>query len=325
MYIIGAGFTGLIAGVFFPQATILESRAGPFENHQALLRFRTPNIGDLTHIPFEPVQVLKSIWYQGSEVSPSPRFTNMYSRKVTGQYHGRSISNIDSVERYIAPQDFYYQLLELVGDRIVWDFRVQAITKDYISSAAMSGDVALEEGTVIDRTTQPIVATIPLGNTVSACSLGARMDYKWLPISTYRGELKPCSKSFGTVYYPDPKMCTYRASTTGKLLIVETVETVDGEFMFDESLVILESLGLDPDDVDFKFQKPHTQKYGKIAPIDNNLRKSLVYNLTNKFNVYSVGRFGTWRNILLDDVYSDLKRIRELIRMGTYERSMHQI
>jgi hypothetical protein len=311
MYIIGAGYTGLLAAVAFPKATILEARSGPFENHQALLRFRSNYIGDMLNIPFRPVTVLKSIWLNG-EQRPSPRMSNLYSRKVTGEYHTRSISNIDSVTRYIAPRDLYDQLLELVGDRIKWGAKVQFMNDTHISLGA----------NVINRDGQPILATLPMQNTISACSLGVSPDFRYSPISTYRANLKPCSEAFSTVYYPSPDFPFYRASITENLLICEMM---GGDEVPQSALhTVAHSLGLLTDDIEWK-QEFHKQKYGKIAPIDEGVRRQIIYQLTNKFGIYSVGRFGTWRNILLDDVYNDIKRIKELIRMGDYERRMEQV
>jgi hypothetical protein len=59
------------------------------------------------------------------------------------------------------------------------------------------------------------------------------------------------------------------------------------------------------------------QKYGKIAPIDDNLRKQLLFRLTHERNIYSLGRFATWRNILLDDVVDDIAAIKKLLKANS--------
>ena len=56
------------------------------------------------------------------------------------------------------------------------------------------------------------------------------------------------------------------------------------------------------------------QKYGKIAPIDDAVRKQLLFRLTHEHNIYSLGRFATWRNILLDDVVDDITMIKKLLK-----------
>jgi hypothetical protein len=64
----------------------------------------------------------------------------------------------------------------------------------------------------------------------------------------------------------------------------------------------------------------HTQKYGKITPIDDRVRKDFMLHLSKKYNIYSLGRFATWRQILLDDVCKDLRVIESLINSGGYDR-----
>ena len=48
-------------------------------------------------------------------------------------------------------------------------------------------------------------------------------------------------------------------------------------------------------------------------PIDDKTRKDFIYTLTEKYNIYSVGRFATWRQLLLDDVVNDISVIERLI------------
>ena len=66
------------------------------------------------------------------------------------------------------------------------------------------------------------------------------------------------------------------------------------------------------------------QEYGKIMPIDEKLRKEFIYQMTTKYNIYSVGRFATWRQLLLDDVVEDIQHIEHFIRNDTdYSRWIH--
>ena len=48
-------------------------------------------------------------------------------------------------------------------------------------------------------------------------------------------------------------------------------------------------------------------------PIDDKIRKDFIYTLTEKYNIFSVGRFATWRQLLLDDVVNDISVIERLI------------
>ncbi len=64
------------------------------------------------------------------------------------------------------------------------------------------------------------------------------------------------------------------------------------------------------------------QEYGKIAPVDDLPRKALLARLTDRHNIFSLGRFATWRNILLDDVAHDATVVKRLMALGSYERKL---
>jgi hypothetical protein len=46
--------------------------------------------------------------------------------------------------------------------------------------------------------------------------------------------------------------------------------------------------------------------------------------MTTKYNIYSVGRFATWRQLLMDDVVDDIQHVERFIRSKSdYGRMMH--
>jgi hypothetical protein len=66
-----------------------------------------------------------------------------------------------------------------------------------------------------------------------------------------------------------------------------------------------------------------SQRYGKIAKIDDAWRKKFIFELTHKHQIFSLGRFGTWRNLLLDDVLGDLSVLKKLMNTTTYDIHRH--
>ena len=55
-----------------------------------------------------------------------------------------------------------------------------------------------------------------------------------------------------------------------------------------------------------------SQKYAKIQPIDETARKQFLAWATDNFNIFSLGRFATWRpGLLLDDLVQDVQRIEK--------------
>ena len=121
MKIVGAGLAGLLAAHAWPQAEVFEEKPAPSAAHKALLRFRGEEVSKLTGIEFRPVTVRKGIWFAGRFHQPNIRMANWYSAKVTGaRVNDRSIWSLDPVQRFIAPEDFYEQLVTTIGRRVRW-------------------------------------------------------------------------------------------------------------------------------------------------------------------------------------------------------------
>lgn len=300
-FIVGAGLAGLIAGHIFPNATILERAAGPdrTERHNALLRFRSDAVSLITGIPFRKVRVHKSIWTHedGFLNECNPALANMYARKVTGGVFARSIWNLDSVERFVAPGSFYEQLVEQCKDRIRWGFD------------------AIEE---LPFGAEDIISTMPLFNAAQAWldNNVSWFDFKRAPIYVQR-IIVADSDVHQTVYFPDRTTSTYRISITGNVMIIESMNEPDAMRPVDALAVF----GLDM--VGFSAAQAVKQSFGKIAPIDNAVRKELIHRLTLESRVYSLGRFATWRNILLDDVVKDARIIKAMIeQQDAYDKRM---
>lgn len=301
--IIGAGLSGLIAATQFPQARVIEANGPDSIAHKAVLRFRSDALSRLVGIPFRSVTVRKSIWYERRHCSPNILLANMYSRKTNGGYLDRSIWNLDPVTRYIAPEDLLPQLVEIVGDRIHWD-------------TVVTSDLMFRDED------QPAISTIPMPILLDL--LGFRQwepfAFKGIRVDRYRVKN---ADVFQTVYFPDPGLSVYRASITGDLLIVEHVETcAEGAARAgareSSRVAVLAALGLLGSDVE-PIEVDHLQRYGKIRPLENDrLRKQAIYTATIKHNMYSLGRFATWRNILLDDVVDDIAIIKQMIAHGAY-------
>lgn len=299
--IIGAGLAGLLAAHAWPQLRICEAAPGPRQEHRALLRFRSDAVSKLTGIEFKKVRVRKGIWSGGSFRAPSIDIANRYSMKCLGKLEAdRSIWNIEPVDRYIAPEDFYEQLLEAVEGRIDWGVDGQ------LAYAGREGSPTL-------------ISTAPLPAVVKALGLDGSCPllFNRASINVERFRLSGCNV-YQTVYYPDDDTTVYRASITGDLLIIES----RGEHAIDldEMNMVLRSFGLPEHGGICVAQAVDltTQRYGKIAQVDDWARKQLILRLSTEYNIYSLGRFATWRNILLDDVVDDIAVIKRLMRMNSH-------
>lgn len=292
--IVGAGLAGLITAHAFPTMPIVEASPEPRAMHKALLRFRSTAVGDLVGIEFKPVTVRKGIWNRGW-LAPSINSANAYSLKVTGKVLDRSIWNLQEATRFIAPDDLYERLIESVGHRIRWK------TEAPFNLPTLK------------------ISTAPLPATLEACGIEHDLTFERAPITVCRLRVLNADV-YQTVYYPSPDTRLYRASMTGDMLIAEFVGEPEPGWL-DDCLNSFGLMGL----LDLEMISEVgvvEQKYGKIAPVDDAGRRRLIVQLTQNHDVFSIGRFATWRNILLDDVVNDITVVKRLIGASPYHRAL---
>lgn len=323
MIIYGAGMAGLLAGQmlrrFRPQ--IREAQSSLPNNHHAVLRFRSDVVARATGIPFTKVMVQKAIM---RHVAPSGfamqtvctlRDANLYAHKVLGVLRAdRSIQNLAPAERYIAPPDFIAQLAE--GLDIVYD-------------CAFTGPI----------TDGPVISTIPLPamlRLVGALSPEETAPFTSRAISTLVLEVShPEAYLYQTLYYPDPAVPWYRATFTRNRLQIEYADNAQAELEEEGDLLVdvrqvLSHFGF-PSQTEFELLRSrdghllHRQPYGKLLPAsDERQRKSWILQLTDAHGIYSLGRFATWRQLLLDDVVQDVGVIEQFItQRDRYQRQLH--
>jgi hypothetical protein len=300
--ILGAGLSGLIAATQIPNAIVFESNGSEALSHRAVLRFRSDVLSRLTGIPFKKVTVRKSLWYKNQHVEPTIQLANFYSRKTNGAYLDRSIWNVDAVERWIAPEDLQHQMAQMIGSRIKWNREVTP--------------------QLLEEMPRPIISTLPMPVLLRLLGepLPAAPEFDHASITVDRYRVKGADV-YQTIYYPDPMSAQYRASITGDLLIVE--RSMCGESAKVNGLIdVLDSFGLSSSEIEI-IDHSHAQRFGKIRPIDDDWRRSAIYNLTQTQGIYSLGRFAVWKNLLLDDVAQDVAVVKRLINQGLYSASLH--
>ena len=161
---------------------------------------------------------------------------------------------------------------------------------------------------------RPIISTLPI--MVLSKLIGLFFDVgkkKLSSIYVYRYKIDDC-EMYSTLYYPDLSLNIYRASITGDVL---SVESIDSALSQDEFCEVLESFGVHNEYVT-RLSSYH-QEYGKLIDIDESVKENFIVDATINHGIYSLGRFAVWRNILLDDVLKDIYKIREMMNKGHYE------
>ncbi len=302
MNILGAGLSGLICGALNAASHIYERNASDFISHRAVLRFRDDKIARALGINFRKVTVRKAIWWEDAEALPSPRLANLYSNKVRKVFAENSLWNIAPSERFIAPDNLHSVLADICGTRVHWKHEID---KTIISE-------------LLEQKDRPLVSTLPLPILLKILGQPEPMKFGYWPITIERYRVANCDV-FQTIYFPDPAIGIYRATLTGELLTIEGV----GQIPDEETQSVFSAFGMTSCSYEHVLSN-HKQSFGKIAPVPEGARKALLHRLTQEFGIYTLGRFATWRNILLDDVYEDVAAIRKMITQSQYDNALER-
>lgn len=302
MMVIGAGLSGLIAGYYF-DAQIFEMQNSLPNNHHAILRFKTDIISKITNIPFKKVFVRKGIVHEGNYLDkPNIYVCNEYSLKVSGAINSqRSIWNTEPGYRYISPPDFIQQL----ANKCTITYGSKFGKKEFMSSEVK-------------------VSTIPMPLVLRELEIPSPEFTSRISYIITCNITKPQIDMYQTLYFPSLIEPFYRASLTGNQLIIELVENIDTDEVIKVVEEVIEYFGVPKGLFKTDSIKYQEQQYGKIVNIADDTRKSLMWGLTRDYNIYSLGRYATWRPILLDDLAKDLQVIRSLISMEDQRRGYHQ-
>mgnify|MGYP000187324088 FL=1 len=316
--IVGAGMAGLLAANMLSRSTTLGRDGNPVQvieaqptlpnNHSAVLRFRSSIVSDVLGIPFKKVRVMRTVQQWRNELASSLA----YSAKATGQIAMRSSirENSGMVDRYIAP------------DYLIRDM-AEGISIQYGSAFDFTSQVANESG--------PVISTVPMPVLAKALNYRGFDDGAFQYSKGYNMSFRiPGIDVYGTVYIPDPDCIWNRVSITGDWVVAEysdirprqvnkTLEalsngtTLEPRSVWELVLQAITPLGLEeivPLSIVMSSLKVKQQAYQKIMPISDRKRKQFMLWASETYNIYSLGRFATWRpGLLLDDLVNDVRMI----------------
>lgn len=299
MIIIGSGLAGLLAGNLLSRRrpTIMEAQQTLPSNHSAILRFKTSTVGDALGIPFKKVELIKSIIPWHNPVADAL----MYSYKCNGQHRSdRSIiQGTVSATRFIAPNDLIPRMAE-------------GLNIKYNQAVGLNGVLQAQ------RTNEPVISTIPMPTLMTLLGWENPPEFQHRSGVNVKATVKDC-EAYVSLLVPDPAKAFARISLTGDELIAECYGNgqVNATAIAHDAAYLL-GVKMDPLTVAI-----YPSKYAKILPIDERVRREFLFWATTQFNIFSLGRFATWRpGLLLDNLINDIRLIDQWSQSGHYDRGL---
>jgi hypothetical protein len=279
------------------------------DNHGALLRFRSKEVARATGIRLDKVQIRKAVMVKGElRDTATIADANRYSIKVAGEAMERSVLSLTGGERYIAPVDFIRQLNAGCSEGSI---RYNSpLTNEFINGLGPGND--------------PIISTIPMPILMTMIDW-PKPEFLWRPIWSVRAEITaPITRLYQTIYYPEFEPY-YRASITGNQLIIEYMGALNTANLNEDVIKVAADFGFKRSQpLGLNMHEPKRQEYGKLLPIAEDERRAFILAMSDRYNIYSLGRFATWRQILMDDVVKDVEVIEGFINeRNTYGRRLH--
>ncbi len=285
--IVGAGMAGLLAGNMLRHRSpvLFERQHCLPNNHSALLRFRSSIVGDVLGIQFRKVHMIKDVLPWRNSVADSL----MYARKSTGTFRSdRSVTaGLVVEERFIAPADL-------------------------ISRMAL--DLEIKFGEHYDCAS-PCISTIPMPVLMSILNYPVEVKFNYIPGTNIKAIIPDCD-AYVSLVVPDPDCVFTRISITGNELIIECPDFKPSDLSL-QNVVARAAKLLGIDTGEFSDVQASEQVYSKIAPIEEDQRRDFIYWATDTHNIFSLGRFATWRpGLLLDDLVKDIRLIDKWLSRG---------
>jgi hypothetical protein len=296
MKIIGAGMAGLLAANMLRHRdpVVIEKQPTLPNNHSAVLRFRSPIVGDVLNVPFKKVIMIKDHIPWRNSVADALAYS--FKNGSTYRSDRSIIAGTTVAERWIAPLD----LIGRMAERSTINFSQEFI--------------------VDGSSNTPTISTMPMQLLMELLDYPGRhaISFNFVPGVNVTARIERCD-AYISLLVPDPAMQFSRISITGDELIVEVpaIDSLRSDIAERIVSAAAELIGIDKTKI--KEVLIRQQRYAKITPIDDAARKNFMHWATDKFNIYSLGRFATWRpGLLLDDLVQDIRKIDRWLSAGKY-------
>ena len=312
--IIGAGLAGVVAqnALSNHDLSIVDKKLDPdiFGDHSAVMRFRDDRLANLLGISLKEVTVYKA-YALGGQLCTEPNITanNCYSLKTHESLSERSLKDCGVQKRYLFDSSIKAQ-------RVISGATLKCIYKEYDID---TGEKFIAQFSSSQMNTFEIqydycISTIPMPTILKAAGIKHSIIFGSEVIHVYTAKINIPSDVHQTIYFPEADDPAYRITIEGQRIIAESMEELNGN---DMCYLVDEFFGLHPNYYD---DWKHSKQIGKLREVDSNRRKAMMVQL-NKLNIYSLGRYATWRSIRADHLVGDIERIKHFINVSSEVRN----
>jgi hypothetical protein len=238
---------------------------------------------------------------------------NQYGLKIfgTGQL---KISNIQNISSHpVLP----IRLQELEG-RVCSGIAFSRIASKVVAINKEDHELQTSDYDVIGY--DYLISTIPLPMLLSLCQVKHNLSFRNYPIWAGAVSLGYNSSCYQVLMNTDHCGASTRMSLMDDTLFIEAN---DDELNDHDSALIEQAFGLTvyPESVNLGEIKP-----GRIDPLPRSVRKPLLHWLTEKHDIFTLGRYGAWVYKVANDVWEDTTFLAKLIyakhQSKIYERSI---
>lgn len=301
--IIGAGISGFIAAGAFDEmydVTIVDAageKSTPFADHKAVLRLRSDEIKNYVDCSLRQITARKQVLHDGIlHDSPTSDMNRSYSLKCYKRVGKRSLNELGYVKRF-----------EIENISLKERYKIQF--KKQVVQIGSDRQVLFADGS--KATYDVCISSMPLPSMLNAVYGVAKRDMvpvlKSRPVFIKRCRLSRPINENRTIYFTQPDF-PYRATIAETVLIVESMHPIRES----DTQHVADVFGLSQSNL--TDWSTHKQSYGKIIPLKTQIRQYILEDLSERFSIYSLGRFAIWKPIRVDQVVSHMQQIMALIR-----------
>ena len=280
----------------FPEMSVLiidkkDPRIHPFHLHRPI------DLPGLDKI--KPVKMRVGV-YDGKEFKNQPTLLdiNRYAGKVFGYLQVTNINNVQDQMIYPVTKE---ELISALKSKYV------VLEEEALGICLEDKEIFLEKGFSGVRAIQYryLINTIYLPKFLELASFEHDINFKFTPLNTTMVPMRN-TELYHMIYNTDGFCSTTRTTLLNNSLFIETCDDAFGE-KDDEYLRGLYGVPIN--------EVPSLGKIypGRIDPIPQQQRKPLFHYLTEKYNIFTIGRYGAWTYKVANDIWDDTIQIVDWI------------